>query len=264
MQKNHNNKGFSLSEVLMATAILAIGLVFIAGTFPVGISLTAATVERTTAAVVADEAFAKISFLGVDDDWPKDAKTDTCTAYEDAAKAKKIGSEEFAYPSLLTTLPSQYCWSALCRPIPDVAQRLVQVTVFVSRKVNPALKYPYPTANDLTRKSGWPKPVQLPCGTINLWWDKADPRFFTLQPPADTDWIISAGATILNDQTGQLYRVESVDKVVEGSDVFWVITLDRPWNQPNQTVAPKFWVVPPPVGGGRYPVIGIYQKIIKF
>lgn len=247
----------------MATAILAIGLVFIAGTFPVGISLTAATVERTTAAVVADEAFAKISFLGVDDDWPKDAKTDTCTAYEDAAKAKKIGSEEFAYPSLLTTLPSQYCWSALCRPIPDVAQRLVQVTVFVSRKVNPALKYPYPTADDsLGEKSPRPRPVpvRLPAGPKE--------NLFVYGSSILSDYPVTSflrtNATILDDRTGQLYRIVNL-KPDKDNPNWWEIVLDRLWpGAQTDPVPAKIWVVPPPVGGGRYPVIGIYQKIIKF
>jgi prepilin-type N-terminal cleavage/methylation domain-containing protein len=243
MQKNHNNKGFSLSEVLMATAILAIGLVFIAGTFPVGISLTAATVERTTAAVVADEAFAKISFLGVDDDWPKDAKTDICTAYEDAAKKKNISSEEFAYPSLLTTLPPQYCWSALCRTV-DAKQKLAQVTVFVCRKT----------------QSDWPRPVRLPTGPKE--------NLFVYGSSILSDYPVTSflrtNATILDDRTGQLYRIVNL-KPDKDNPNWWEIVLDRLWpGAQTDPVPAKIWVVPPPVGGGRYPVIGIYQKIIKF
>ncbi|MCJ7673995.1 MAG: hypothetical protein MUO33_02460, partial [Sedimentisphaerales bacterium] len=58
-------KAFSLTEVLLAVATLAIGMLFIAGTFLAGIHLTAVAAERTTAAVVADEAFAKIKLYGI-------------------------------------------------------------------------------------------------------------------------------------------------------------------------------------------------------
>ena len=44
----------------MAVGIMAVGMVFIAGVFPVGIHFTTIATERTIAAVVADEAFAKI------------------------------------------------------------------------------------------------------------------------------------------------------------------------------------------------------------
>ncbi len=62
--KNKVNNGFSLVEVLIAIGILAVGRLFVAGTFPVGIYFTAVASEKTTAAVVADEAFAKIQLYG--------------------------------------------------------------------------------------------------------------------------------------------------------------------------------------------------------
>ena len=56
--------GFSLPEVLMATGILAVGLVMIAGTFPVAIFLTLSSVEQTAAPIAADEAVAKMQLYG--------------------------------------------------------------------------------------------------------------------------------------------------------------------------------------------------------
>ena len=44
----------------MAVGLLAVGMLFIAGFFPVGIHLTTVATERTMAPIVADEAFAKI------------------------------------------------------------------------------------------------------------------------------------------------------------------------------------------------------------
>ena len=59
-------KGFSLAEVLIAVGIFAVAMMFIAGVFPVGIHFTTVSIERTTAAVIADEAFAKIKLYGID------------------------------------------------------------------------------------------------------------------------------------------------------------------------------------------------------
>ena len=75
MRKSRSsNNGFSLIEVLLAVGIIAVGMLFIAGVFPVGIHFTTIASERTIAAVVADEAFAKIRLYGVADfnspSWP--------------------------------------------------------------------------------------------------------------------------------------------------------------------------------------------------
>ena len=61
---NYELGGFSLAETLIALGILAVGMLFIAGVFPVAIRLTTISAERTTAAVVAEEAFAKVQLYG--------------------------------------------------------------------------------------------------------------------------------------------------------------------------------------------------------
>jgi len=66
MRKGHQYSGFSLTEVLLAVGTLAIGMIFISGTFLTGIHFSTIATERTIAAVVADEAFAKIRLYGVD------------------------------------------------------------------------------------------------------------------------------------------------------------------------------------------------------
>ncbi|MHC4240718.1 MAG: type IV pilus modification PilV family protein [Planctomycetota bacterium] len=60
MHRAEYRSGFSLTEVLLAIGILAIGMVSIAALFPAAIHSSTTTSEPTVAAIVADEAFAKV------------------------------------------------------------------------------------------------------------------------------------------------------------------------------------------------------------
>ncbi|MHC4537860.1 MAG: hypothetical protein ACYS6K_28340, partial [Planctomycetota bacterium] len=73
---------------------------------------------------------------------------------------------------------------------------------------------------------------------------------------ASEQMFINDGSTIADNQTGRLYRVLKRDPVAPN-----IIVLDRPW---LEGASSSVWVVPPPVGGGRYPCISIYQKVIRF
>jgi prepilin-type N-terminal cleavage/methylation domain-containing protein len=127
-------RGFSLTEVILAVGILAVGMLFIAGVFPVSIHFTIAATERTIAPIVADEAFAKIKLYGIYD---PNVIYNTQTYYEKAAPVP-ISGTEFAYPSTTDPNPKRYWWSAICR---RVGPSDVQVTVFVSRKVGTTTTY---------------------------------------------------------------------------------------------------------------------------
>ena len=115
----------------------------------------------------------------------------------------------------------------------------MQVTVFVSRKVGSATTYQGWATN-------WPVPVLV--GVI------AVPAPDTLQI-AQPDFI-NDGYTIVDNVSGQIYRVLERDVVVPDR-----IILDRFWQGgPTGSV----WVIPPPIGGGRYPCIAVYQRVIRF
>ena len=92
--KNH---GFSLTEVLIAVGILAVGMTFIAGVFPVAVHFSTLANEQTLAAVIADEAFAKVRIYGVD---PAALPADRQTSFEDAWVVPPADAYlECAYPS---------------------------------------------------------------------------------------------------------------------------------------------------------------------
>jgi hypothetical protein len=232
--------GFSLTEVLLAVATLAIGMIFISGTFLTGIYLSTVATERTIAAVVADEAFTKIKLYGID-------PTDTDLDYDQLVSFETlnpIDADEFTYPSTKTEFDKQYYWSALCRRVSsDQNNRLVQVTVFISRKVGSGTTYP----GGATK----PAPVQVSISTAS----GAGDDELTISVSGEESFI-NDGCTIVDDQTGRIYRV--VQRYANTPDV---IQLDRAW-QGGSTGS--VWVVPPPVGGGKYPCIAIYQEVIGF
>lgn len=243
MAKRRRYSGFSLVEVLMAVGTLAIGMIFIAGTFLVAIHFTTVSTERTIATVVANEAFAKVRLFGV---YPMDPNLliDRLTPFEMLKPLfvpSPVDPNEFAYPSTPTLPDKQYFWSALCRLDPNDPIHDVQVTVFVSRKVGAATMYEGP-AGPVDR------PIPMPVGVSGT------PGRRLLTITGDPRWI-SAGCTIAEDSTGEIYRV--VDNGGGPTEV--LLDPDKPWLG-GDTV----WVVPPPIGRGRGPCIAVYQTVIRF
>jgi len=242
MNDELKNSGFSLTEVLLAVGTLAIGMIFISGTFLTGIYFATIATERTTAAVVADEAFAKIRLYGFNLTDPN-LVVDELTPFE---VLNSIAAEEFAYPSTKRLAQKQYYWSALCRRVDsNPTNRLVQVTVFVSRKVGSRTTYP----------GGAQRPVPVKVGVSTVA-GAGNENKLTIINVAGGETFINGGCTIADNLTGRLYRVLQRD-----ADAPNIIVLDRVW---QGGLSGYVWVVPPPLGGGRYPCIAIYQKVIRF
>lgn len=237
-------RAFSLTEVLLAVATLAIGMLFIAGTFLAGIYLTAVAAERTTAAVVADEAFAKIKLYGINLADPNLAPV-WLRRFEEVAARRPVPAEEFAYPSTPADISEkQYYWSALCQRVdPNTASRLVQVTVFVSRKTASAASY----------QGGAGRPVPM---TVHIFIMRGSNM---LRPGGPNIAWISDGCTIVDNLTGQIYRV--LQRNPDVPPLGATIELDRPW---EGALANYVWVVPPPIGSGKDPCIAVYQKVLRF
>ncbi len=237
MRKRDKNTGFSLTEVLLAIGILGIGLLLVAGVFPVAVHFTNVATERTMAAVIADEAFAHIE--------------------EDVGCTWETGDtvvQGYLDPSVQYA-SSDYYWSALRR---NLSGSLKQVTVFVCKKANKRFEYWGWDVNN--NKFETPKHPQLV--SIEFIHDENESAYLIAiqdrDPQNDPNErnFINDGYTIVDDSTGGIYRV--LERLPQQPAV---LRLDRPWRGP---LAGNIWVIPPPVGGGTNPCIGIYQRLMRF
>jgi hypothetical protein len=233
-----------------------------------GVYFSTISTERTIASVAAGEAFAKIRLY----DEPTDANAGFMP-YEQAIKTKKVPLAEYLYPSTGQTSAGQYSWAAICRraragagQTQTVSDNLIEFIVFVCRESNPASKY-------WVRKTGkgaqgfdpcdLPRPVRITITQDPMSLNKNE---VTIVDPVAADRIderafVSNGTSIVDDATGQIYRV--LERSATQPDR---ITLDRPWT--GGTIATQrgggVWVVPPPTSGGRDPLIAIYQRVLRF
>jgi len=250
MRKARLYSGFSLVEVLMAVGTLAIGMIFIGGTFLVAIHFSGVSAERTTAVVVASEAFAKIKIFGVNMADPN-LVTDRSIRYRyEAPTLSPFAYDEFAYPSTRTLADKRYFWSALCRRDPNDPNNTLQVTVFVCRKVGAGTMYEGP-AGPIDR------PVAMSVGVSFVAVDPAGHPVLAIDPGMER-WI-GPGYSIVEDSTGVIYRV--VSNGVGSNEINLDPDPAKPWPWPGPRVV---WVVPPPIGRGKGPCIDVYQGEVRF
>ena len=262
MVKDRRQIGFSLTETLLAVGTLAIGLMFIAGTFLTGVYFSTTSTERTIGAVAADEALAKIRIYGLD---PNNAslKTDGFVPYEQLVT---IPAEEYLYPSTREEAARQYSWSVLCRRM-GAGSRLVQCTVFISRQTAGATYWARKTGADApqlgTPNPDLPRPVRVnvvqDAGSMSL--NEVSIKDAVATDAVDERTFINDGSVFVDDATGQIYRV--LERYANAPDK---VKLDRPW-MGGAIAAPAggwVWVVPPAASGGRDPTVAVYQEVLRF
>jgi hypothetical protein len=127
MTRRYAQAGFSLTEVLLAVATLTIGMVFIGGTFFVGVHFSARSFEEGVGSIVARNAVGMIRLYGVN---PADPNLESgkVVDFTDVAPVNlKLGTDDFVY-----TYNPQFRWDAVLQRLPNTVD-LYGVTVFVSR-----------------------------------------------------------------------------------------------------------------------------------
>ncbi|HUT30434.1 MAG TPA: hypothetical protein VMX13_11640 [Sedimentisphaerales bacterium] len=268
--------GFSLTEVLLAVATLAVGMIFIAGAFPVALHFSTEATERTIAAVVADEAFAKIRLIAAGphpDDTNVPLVSDANFWFGESSSfeivvnnilseppaSTRLDDNVFAYPSLDEVGPEgkSYFWSAICRrtrPDGEPASE-IQATVFVCRKVGMGGSYWFRNPNNhaLSANDPYPGPIYFDVSRQSA----SELVISDLVPAGEPDetTLINEGYMIVDSATGEIYRV--LERRVDNPAI---IVLDRPWQRGEPR---RIWAVPA-AGKTRYPCIAVYQKVMRF
>lgn len=278
MFRRFKNNGFSLTEVLLAAGILAIGFMLVATTFPVGIKLTMVATERTIAAVATDEALAKMKIYGVDTSVLLDnslqpfagnvlvssrytALASVLTPQEIEALLVNESLYSSTEPADLNAEPQKYHWSALLK-LKSGTVDTAQAVIFVSRKAGAGVRYPNPL-DPLNQVIDWPAPIEItreddpadPTGIKEVVIDVADEQlakfiadgaviaFLVDIDPFNVRWEI---------ERRQVLRREPVDvtdtyrrKLILAESV-------------NETqLGTSFWVIPTGLGSSRDPCVTV-------
>jgi len=235
-------------------------MLFIGGTYMTGVYFSTLSTERTIAAVVADEAFAKIRLYGLD----PDAGGLSAAQFVPCERIRAIPASEYLYPSTGESSSGQYSWAAICRLGPTVNQvrsRLIEVTVFVCRGSGADTKYwVRRTGTGATGfdTSSLPRPLR-----VNILTDAASGQA-TIVDANTADGVneymfINDGAFIVDDATGRIYRVLERSRTQPDRIELALARPEGLLTPPTGSV----WVIPP-AAGGRNPVVAVYQKVFRF
>lgn len=298
MKKLLRKNGFSIVEVLIAIGVLAVALMLIAGVFPVGIRLTQVAIDNTTAAIAANEAFAKIQLYaskvpdvnGFEPEEHRDFNDWFMYRNNKDNLDMIIDPNAFLYPSdhLIYEGNKKYCWSALCRLIakdpnsPTGLERNVHVSVFVCNRGNHNRKFYKANIGNgdstsytsefgkvnygeiINEFSNLPQPIRV---EVALSLTSVENEIRIQQSGQEV--LINDGDLLVDDYSGRIFRV--LERYPDPDDD--IVLLDKNWKLPAISSPYYMWVVPPaaaPGGGdgirlsGKSPCVTIYQKVIRF
>jgi hypothetical protein len=210
------------------------------------------------------------------------------TRKDKITNAKIIALDEFAYPSTdIRPDTKKYYWSAILRHCPDefgvlpnapdpLDADVYYVTVFVSRGPGAGVKYPvFDRSGRLPIQSPFPRPVLIKVDAYDPDQDPATPlppmwdQIWPLTNPNDPDRPLDAiteDSILVDDRTGQIMRVLERRNRIGGqvNDPPVILRLDGMVFDTQIAQPRHVWVVPPAVGGGRYPGVAVYQRMVKF
>lgn len=281
MLAKKKQNGFSAAEVLIAVGILGVAMIFIAGIFPVGLRFVQISIDRTTAAIAANEAFAKVRLYaeripdvnGYLSGLLFGAQRDFNDWFDDMDFSNNyfVDVNTFSYPtdSAMDFDNKKYCWSALLRrtdkflldPNEPDSSHDVQVTAFICSRQALTAKYYQPDVQDsafgtssygrITDRIGLlPKPVRAEINRIPGRDNELRIQNTNLNNNKEY-YLINDGDLIVDDPTGRIYRI--VERYADPDDDIILLDRDFIWDDwYGRTITGNrfVWVVPPPAAPG--------------
>ncbi len=238
MMVHSRQHGFSLTEVLIALGTLAIGMLFVGGTFVLAVHFSVLTTERTYAAAVLQEAQNKVDLAL----WYADTTVDA-----NFARLQLVDPNGYAYPEDENGLSNkQYTWSALI-PKNWIAGDLSQVIFFACRRVD---SHRFPDGGDTGGTQVWPVPILTTVKGVNN-----DPNLIT-----SDDGYLRVGSVFVNDATGIIYHVIGREPTTTPP----ALRIQPVPNLVEELDGATVWTIPPALGSsGKNPCIGVFSREMR-
>jgi hypothetical protein len=236
MTQRSRQTGFSLIEVLLAVATLTIGVLFVGGTFMLGVHQTTTSTEQTYGQLISQQAFTTVQLYGVNLDTgdPCALLPGMMADFNDVAM-RPVPEDSFVYAS-----NRQYRWKALVQRL--TRNRTVRVTVLVCRALeNDDLVFEMMTAT-------------VNQGQYLVKKDGSGPSF-------------SHRNYLVDENNSRVFRMMHTGKDGHTQGETWEIRPPLDPNAPDAALDPytfNAWIIPPSVSSGRSPCIGVYQKDMAF
>lgn len=228
-------RGFSLTEVLLAVATIAVGMLFIGGAFLLGVHYSVFSTEQTVAGVVVREAITTIQLRGVYN--ASLLGVDHQTLYTTDRHGIQLTADERLYPQIrdLSREARQYYWQALVMRDKDDPCCVI-VTVFICRLVSGG----YLGQNG---QVDFPQPLMV----------SLSPSGKGLTP--NRPGLIYDGGLLVRDRDGFIYRARRL----EGrSNESFTLSPERTASDASGS----YWIISPPTDKGRDPTLAVYQTRI--
>lgn len=227
-------RGFSLTEVLLAVATIAVGMLFIGGAFLLGVHYSVFTTEQTVAGIVAREAVTTIQLRGVYN--ASLLGVDRQTVYTTDRQGIQLTVDERLYPQIkgLSNQARQYYWQALVMRDQDDPCCII-ATVFICRLVSGG----YLGQNG---QIDFPEPLMV----------SLSPSGKGLTP--DRSGLIYDGGLLVRDKDGLICRPGRLD----GTKESFTLSPERIASDASGS----YWLISPPADKGKDPTLAVYQTRI--
>ncbi len=294
MQRKRNS-GFSLTEVLMAAGILAMGFMMVLTLFPLGLKITAVNTERTMSMLASGEALFNVptlikTFPSKLPDIPANRYVDLRSIFwTDRDSDKVIDDREadftavngdyeleydpylFLYPTASNVVDEDKKYN--CRMlIGQKVDNYAELIVFTCRRVGTVSLFPLAITADLTNPDYiGNRPSLLSLDTDSAfsydtvpgsWIKISDDHKDVLDAVGLAVFVASEADIVVNrQQRSDMFGIKVVGIEHIGDEYF--VVADRDFSKHTRRTFDKIWFVPPAIGAARSAAVNVSRQTIR-